>query len=312
MADSSIHGALVDEASGAPAAGLRIEAWDTADVFPDPVAVAKSDLRGGFALAVTAAVLKRLAARDAALFFRVRRGDQVVADTRGNVEWHPRDPQKVIVPVRLGDDMDDAGYLVQGRVVTDRGSSAAGLRVIAYDKQLKGENELGQTDTGPSGEYVIAYQREQLGRKLFADLEVRVFRVRAQQSDAPARRIEGRLPSPGAPRHRPPGALRRPPTRQRARATAGGGDSAARRRAAGRGRRRRRHLPRQPCRMGPADRGDGSASGAGGRLLGHPRRALLRAVPHRRRRRSRRRRTPDRRTDRAGRRAGDQGRPHQR
>ena len=177
MADSSIHGALIDEASGAPAAGLRIEAWDTADVFPDPVAVAKSDPRGGFALVVTAAVLKRLAGRDAALFFRVRRGDEVIADTRGNVEWHPRDPQKVVVPVRLGDDIDDAGYLVQGRVVTDRGSSAAGLRVIAYDKQLKGENELGQTDTGPSGEYVIAYQRQQLGRKLFADLEVRVFRV---------------------------------------------------------------------------------------------------------------------------------------
>ena len=110
------------------------------------------------------------------------------------------------MPVRLGDDIDDAGYVVQGRVVTDRGSSAAGLRVIAYDKQLKGENELGQTDTGPSGEYVIAYQREQLGRKLFADLEVRVFHVAAQQSDAPARRIEGRLPSSGAPRHRPPGA----------------------------------------------------------------------------------------------------------
>jgi hypothetical protein len=177
MADSSIHGALVDEASGAPAAGLRVEAWDTADLFPEPVAMAKSEPGGGFALAVPAAVLKRLAARDASIFFRVVRGEQVVTDTRGRIEWHPHDPIKVVVPVRLGDDIGTAGYVVQGRAVTDRGSVAAGLRVIAYDKHLKGETELGQTDTGPGGEYVIAYDRDQLGRKLFADLEVRAFRV---------------------------------------------------------------------------------------------------------------------------------------
>jgi len=177
MADSSIHGALVDEASGAPAAGLRVEAWDTANLFPEAVAMAKSEPGGGFALAVPAAVLKRLAARDASIFFRVLRGEQVVTDTRGKVEWHPNDPIRVVVPVRLGDDIATSGFVVQGRVVTDRGSVATGLRVIAYDKHLKGETELGQTDTGPGGEYVIAYDRDQLGRKLFADLEVRAFRV---------------------------------------------------------------------------------------------------------------------------------------
>ena len=177
MADSSIIGELVEVARGAPAPGLRVEAWDTGDVFQQPLGTTTSDAKGIFALPVAAAVVKRLVTAGADVFFRVYRDDDVVADTRADVRWHPRQPQRVKVPVRLGDHVGGAGHEVRGRVVTDRGSSAGGLRVVAYDKQLKGENVLGQTDTGPGGDYVIAYQRDQLGDKLFADLEVRVFRV---------------------------------------------------------------------------------------------------------------------------------------
>ncbi|MGH9138579.1 MAG: hypothetical protein ACRD0G_16295, partial [Acidimicrobiales bacterium] len=177
MADSAIHGQLVEEASGAPAAGLRVEAWATGDVFDGAFGATTSDAKGGFALPVAAAIVKRLATAGVEVFFRVHRGDDLVADTRADVRFSPGEPRRVVVPVRLGDQHAAAGYEVRGRIVTDRGSSATGLRVVAYDKQLKGENVLGQTDAGPGGDYVIAYQRDQLGGKLFADLEVRVFRV---------------------------------------------------------------------------------------------------------------------------------------
>src|SRR5919106_6005579 len=138
MADSSIIGQLVDETTGSPAPGLRVEAWDTGDLFHQPLGVMTSDAEGVFALPVTAAVVKRLVAANADVFFRVHRGEHVVADTRADVLWRPREPQRVKVPVRAAGDLV-AAYEVRGRVVTDRGSSAGGLRVIAYDKRLKGE-----------------------------------------------------------------------------------------------------------------------------------------------------------------------------
>jgi ABC toxin N-terminal region/Neuraminidase-like domain/Salmonella virulence plasmid 28.1kDa A protein len=177
MADSSIIGRLVDEASGSPASGLRVEAWDTGDLLQQPLGVTTSDAEGVFTLLVTAAVVERLVAARADVFFRVYRGDDIVADTRADVRWHPREPQRVTVPVRATDELVVASYEVRGRIVTDRGSSAGGLRVVAYDKRLKGETVLGQTDTGAGGDYVIAYRSDQLDGKLFADLQVRIFWV---------------------------------------------------------------------------------------------------------------------------------------
>ena len=311
MAASSIDGQLLEEVSGAPAAGLRVEARDANGIFAGPLGTASSDRKGMFAIVVAPAVLERLAAVQGTVYFRVRRGNDVVADTVDTVRWDSRHPGRVVITVPRDDREVAGGYEVSGHVVNERGAPVAGVRVVAHDRLLRGTNVLGQADTDERGRYLIAYERDQLAGKLFADLDVRAVRVARNNRtkeiatskvtyQAPARHVVDLTVPFGA----------MPRSSEHARLVA----SVA------------------PL-LGDVPLGDVDADGvtylansAGWdpRILamavqaeraarvGHPGPALLRAVPHRRRHRCLRRRPADRRALGARRRSGRQGRPRRR
>ncbi len=181
MADELIRGGLRDQETGGPVAGLQVEAWDTVQLFFEPLGTAESNADGVFSIPLTDDLLKRLVSRQGQVFFRVLRDGVMVTDTRDTVQWDPREPRRVIIPVPTGQvdheepDTPRDPFDVHGTVGTDRGTHAAGLRVEIWDQQLRGEQllEAGVTDT--DGQYRITYDPTQLTGKQLADVQVRVL-----------------------------------------------------------------------------------------------------------------------------------------
>ena len=70
-----------------------------------------------------------------------------------------------------------ASFIVSGRVVTNVGVAAKGLKVIAVDKSPGKEIVLGETITDSSGNYTISYKKEALQkmRKQKADIEITIL-----------------------------------------------------------------------------------------------------------------------------------------
>src|SRR5262245_55417420 len=83
-------GRVCDATTSRPVAGLRVEAWEV-DGCGDLVAVAVTGARGEFQLSLSNEYLRDLFGdRRPLLFFRVFRGQQLVADTRAGVQWDTR------------------------------------------------------------------------------------------------------------------------------------------------------------------------------------------------------------------------------
>jgi hypothetical protein len=68
-------------------------------------------------------------------------------------------------------------FIVRGRVVTNAGVAAKGLKVIAVDKSPGKDVVLGETITDSSGTYTISYKKEALQKlgKQKADIEIRIL-----------------------------------------------------------------------------------------------------------------------------------------
>ena len=201
MANQPIQGVLRDEVSGAPGRDLLVEAWDTGGLLDRPIGEARTGAQGSFEIPLDERVHKSLVARRLMVFFRARRGDMVVGDSRGGVLWDPRAPKAVVVPIRIdrqpGDAADAApAAAVRGRVVTDRGTAAIGVKVVVVDRGLRGETVLGDAVTDAGGGYAIGYDPEQLGRKRLADIQVRV--VGADGNDLAASKVLWEAPADAA------------------------------------------------------------------------------------------------------------------
>lgn len=72
------------------------------------------------------------------------------------------------------DDQDNP--TVSGKIITNRGVAARGLKVIAVDKTLDKVIQLGEAITDGSGNYTISYEKEilkQLGKQ-HADIEIKI------------------------------------------------------------------------------------------------------------------------------------------
>lgn len=175
---NGISGVLRNEETGEPAAGLSVEAWDTAGALGRAIGSATTNADGAFDIPVDEEVRKQLIARRAEVYVLGRWGDEVVADSRGKVFWHPRAPKAMVVPVRAGWQHRPTGSEVRGRVITERGTSAQSLTVVAVDRLLAADSVLGTDVTDAAGNYVIGYGKRGLGRKDLADLQVRVLTQR--------------------------------------------------------------------------------------------------------------------------------------
>jgi hypothetical protein len=80
-------------------------------------------------------------------------------------------------PAKLFELAKEKGYpMVRGRVITNTGVAAKGLKIIAVDKTLEKEIQLGEAITDASGNYTILYEKGILipTGKQKADIEIKV------------------------------------------------------------------------------------------------------------------------------------------
>ncbi len=88
------------------------------------------------------------------------------------------DPQTASLIDRMVDGLRPP-FTVKGRVISAEGRPVAGVKVCAYDRDLRGKASLGETITDHEGYYEIGYWEHQFCRaeKGSADLYLRVYRA---------------------------------------------------------------------------------------------------------------------------------------
>lgn len=179
----TISGQVKDTQSRKSIPNLRIEAWDKDLFFNDLVGSATTDATGSFRIEFSQDHFREcFLDHKPDLFFKVYRGRRLIASTEKSVLWNiEQKPETIIIEVDLPP--DDAGddeamaFIVKGAVRQKDKSPLAGAFVRAVDKDLRHEQELGQSVTDEQGRYEIKYTRDRFRRaeKKSADLIVRVF-----------------------------------------------------------------------------------------------------------------------------------------
>lgn len=169
-------------AAGAPTGltNARVEGWDISGAAAKALTVGRVKRGGVFSMVVTESVVAALSKRESGLELRVVYQSQIVA-VEPLIIWRPGDPAQGL-DLRAGVDREghefDGTRSVYGRVTLPlRNRPAVGLVVRAYDRDLRDEELLGESVTGPDGQYAIGYSRAAFSRaeKDSADLVVRVF-----------------------------------------------------------------------------------------------------------------------------------------
>jgi hypothetical protein len=175
----SIKGNVLSSITKKPLAGIRVEAWDMDLIFDDLLGSAVTDQKGLFSLTFKKHYYRELFERKPDVYFKVFYRGQLITSTEDHVLWNLSEPDKAIdiyVDMLQTPDHEKENFVVYGKVVKGDGSPQCGLRVKAFDKQLKHEILLGETDTDEKGKYKIQYQLLQLGSgKSDPDLIIRVY-----------------------------------------------------------------------------------------------------------------------------------------
>ncbi len=111
--------------------------------------------------------------------FQVSRDGQVLA-SEGRIEKLSPNGDKVTIRVKVPEvqraPQGQDGYVVHGVVRRTGGEPVEGAKVVAVDRDLRREQQLGSATTDPDGGYEIRYTRQKFRRaeKARADLVVRV------------------------------------------------------------------------------------------------------------------------------------------
>ena len=181
-----VSGRVIDLWSHRGLPGLRVEAWDEDRRSDEFIGDARTDERGAFQIEFGHDRLRDLI-RDGRpdLFFHVYWQDSLIASTEHGIHWSVRYPDQVVLipidstvldqPPKSGP--TPTGYVVRGQVRDAQGAVIPGIRVEAFDKDLRTESRLGSATTDADGRYEIHYQPGQLSRpeKGVADLVVRAY-----------------------------------------------------------------------------------------------------------------------------------------
>ncbi|AGP39917.1 hypothetical protein SCE1572_38745 [Sorangium cellulosum So0157-2] len=158
---------------------MRVEAWDSAEVNTDLVAVAVTNQNGDFEISL-----------DQDDVDRHFQGREPVAALRafalGNEEYVTRYTQWKLSPtpatLRIEVDLAvtstkraPATATVRGNVRNEQGAAVANLMVRAYDVKLTSQSEIGSSATDASGHYKISYSTILASGKQRPDLRVIVY-----------------------------------------------------------------------------------------------------------------------------------------
>src|SRR5262245_48060255 len=103
MTKQRVPGRVIDATSRRPLGELRVEAWDSDPRHGALLGLAVTDREGRFTIELDARRAAGSDGRRPEIYFKVFRGDRLLADTRSQVVWSPqaRDA-RVIIPVRDG------------------------------------------------------------------------------------------------------------------------------------------------------------------------------------------------------------------
>lgn len=177
-------GMVAAQESGSGVAGVRVEAWDTAGVLADAVAITTTGPDGRFSFAVSRADVDRLfAGRRPVVKLKVVSGTMLLADTQSSHTWHLRDHARGRIDVNPALPI---GIVSAGPRLSVRGTlrdvvtgPMTGATVQAFDRNVTAEGVtetlLGSDTTDARGRFRIAFENRHLGRpgKEVPDLVIR-------------------------------------------------------------------------------------------------------------------------------------------
>ncbi|WP_437606635.1 neuraminidase-like domain-containing protein [Sorangium sp. So ce834] len=179
MRKYKLSGRVVRAKSERGVGSVRVEAWDSAEVNTDLVAVAVTNQNGDFEISL-----------DQDDVDRHFQGREPVAALRafalGNEEYVTRYTQWKLSPtpatLRIEVDLAltstkraPATATVRGNVRNEQGAAVANLMVRAYDVKLTSQSEIGSSTTDASGHYKISYATILASGKQRPDLRVIVY-----------------------------------------------------------------------------------------------------------------------------------------
>ncbi len=176
-----ILGQVIDKESRQGLAGLKVEAWDKDLIINDLVGSATTDEQGHFEIKFDATYFQELFLdRKPDLFFKVYRGDELLLNTQDAMVCTiaPGDTNVTLEVELSGGEPEEKPkvFVVRGRVVSHELVGLAGLPVIAVDKNVGQDVELGKALTEAKGAYRIQYEITSLQKrgKEKPDLQIKV------------------------------------------------------------------------------------------------------------------------------------------
>jgi hypothetical protein len=178
---ATIHGKLFSPRALEPVGKLRVEAWSTDPRVERLLGEGVSDEDGTFTI--------ELESRAEEVAFHVLRGDQLVLDTTGKIQWSERvGEEPVLLPLGDGalpgpNGAGEESFNASGLVTSELGVAATGLRVELWDRNVSGPTPLAAGTTDEGGRYSIDYDPAKLAGKARADLEIRVLDPRRQGAE---------------------------------------------------------------------------------------------------------------------------------
>ncbi|MEI6268261.1 MAG: neuraminidase-like domain-containing protein [Methylococcaceae bacterium] len=176
-----VHGHITYR-SGQPAAYVQVRVYDRDVASETLLGETTTDGDGHYTLSYAESQFRRTSAERGGpeLLLRIFSQDSMPL---GQSKMLRNSPADTTLDAQISTEM----FRVFGRVAKQDGSSGAGLKVVAVDRDLRKEEALGTTVTDAQGRYEIFYSREQFARaeKDRADLVVRVFEATVSDPNEP-------------------------------------------------------------------------------------------------------------------------------
>jgi hypothetical protein len=168
-----INGRIIDRATGRGVAGARVEAWDKDLICDDLVGSAVTDAQGAFRMQFDESYFREsFLDRKPEFFFKVFQDGGCIHSTEDSVLWNAEtETSEITIEVEVAGQqtppptptqpLEPPSLEVRGTVRLFDGSPAEKVTVSAFDRDLRSEQLLGQTETDEKGFYRVRYSADQ-------------------------------------------------------------------------------------------------------------------------------------------------------
>lgn len=175
-----IKGVVIDSITLVGVEGLKVEAWDKDLFFDDVLGTGETNAQGAFEIIFNTNRFQDFFERNPDLYFKIFLGNDCIKNTENSVLWNQKSgdlPVSITVDMPVSSNDGPKGYLVKGTVRLADDSPVKEIKVVAFDRDLRSEQLLGQSQTDKQGFYQIGYSPRQFRKaeKGSADLVVKAF-----------------------------------------------------------------------------------------------------------------------------------------